>query len=113
MLLFNPGDDQGPEFVRVMKRMLSLAADMERIHRGVRPEAMAGDEIPVLNQWLLTKRPAPCLAGLSTGHPTLPGQNRAIGTSDLWMLSVDGDWARTLSRWYQLGRPAGQFRRDA
>jgi hypothetical protein len=109
MLLFNPGDDQGPEFVRVMEKMLSLAADMERINRGVRPEAMAGDQVPVLNQWALTKRPTPCLVGLSTGHPKLPGQNRAIGTSDLWMLSVDGDYARTLSRWYRLGRPASQF----
>ncbi|MBE1203697.1 DUF6634 family protein [Aminobacter carboxidus] len=113
MLLFNPGDDQGPEFVRGMERMLSLAADMERIQRGVRPEAMAGNEVPILDRWVLTKRPAPCLAGLSTGHPKLVGENRAIGTSDLWIISVDFEWARTLSRWYRLGRPASQFGRDA
>lgn len=113
MLLFNPGDEQGPAFVAGMERMLSLAADMDRINRGHPPEAMAGDEVPILNQWVLTKRPAYCLAGLATGHPKLPGGNRAIGTSDLWMLSVDGTWARTLSRWYRLGRPAGQFDLDA
>lgn len=113
MLLFNPRDEQGPAFVSGMERIMALAADMDRIHRGLPPEAMAGDEVPILDRWVLTKRMVPCLAGLSTGHPQLPGENRLIGTSDLWMLSVDGNWARTLSRWYRLGRPAGQPGLDA
>ncbi|WP_374940423.1 DUF6634 family protein [Mesorhizobium sp. INR15] len=46
------------------------------------------------------------MAGLSTGHPRLVGEGRLIGTSDLWALSEDRAWGRTLSRWYRLGRPA-------
>ncbi|WP_378951240.1 DUF6634 family protein [Mesorhizobium sp. ANAO-SY3R2] len=48
----------------------------------------------------------PCLAGLSSGHPKLPGTQRPIRTSDVWLVSQDWGWARTLSRWYRLGRPA-------
>jgi len=53
------------------------------------------------------------LAELSTGHPVLPGQDRLIATSDLWLISEDRQWARTLSRWYQLGRPGGTVRHDS
>jgi hypothetical protein len=44
---------------------------------------------------------------VSGTDPRLPGENRPIGTSDLWLMSEDRSWARTLSRWYRLGRPAG------
>ena len=71
---------------------------MERVRRGVPPEAMAGEAVPILDRWILGQRVVPCLAGLSTGHPRLVGQGRLIGTSDLWLLSEDRAWARTLSR---------------
>ncbi|WP_404823367.1 DUF6634 family protein [Nitratireductor aquimarinus] len=61
------------------------------------------DEAPILEQWALTCRPAPCLTGLSTGHPRLMGADRSIITSDLQLLSSDQMWARTTSRWYRLG----------
>jgi hypothetical protein len=106
MLLFNQHDEPDADFVRQMERLAALVADVERVHRGVPPEAMAGDDAPILDRWILGKRAVPCLAGLSTGHPELIGQNRPIYTSDLWLLSNDHGWARTLSRWYRLGRPA-------
>ena len=113
MLLFNQRDEPGAEFAREMDRLAALVADMERVHRGVSPEVMAGADAPILDRWVLAKRGAPCLAGLSTGHPTLVGENRLISTSELWLLSKDRSWARTLSRWYRLGRPAQQSGLDA
>lgn len=88
-------------------RLSRLASDINRLRRGENPEAVAPDPSPLLNYWILGRRPVPCLVGLSTGHPRLPGENRPIGTSDLWLISEDRSWARTLSRWYRLGRPAG------
>lgn len=106
MLLFNQRDEPGADFVCERERLAALVADMESIRRGVPPHVMAGDDAPVLDRWVLSMRTVPCLAGLSTGHPKLAGENRLIGTSELWMLSKDRSWARTLSRWYRLGRPA-------
>jgi hypothetical protein len=106
MLLFNSRNEQGPAFVDGMARVAALLADMERIHRGQSPGDLAGSEPPILDRWILASTMVPCLAGLSTGHPRLVGENRLIGTSDLWLLSEDRSWARTLSRWYRLGRPA-------
>lgn len=106
MLLFNQRDEPSADFAREMERLTALVADMESIRRGVPPQVMAGDGAPVLDRWVVAMRTVPCLAGLSTGHPELAGENRLIGTSDLWLLSKDHTWARTLSRWYRLGRPA-------
>lgn len=106
MLLFNQRDNPSAELAREMARLAALVADMERIHRGVPPEVLAGDDAPVLDRWILAKRGAPCLAGLSMGHPELVGESRPICTSELWLLSKDRAWARSLSRWYRLGRPA-------
>lgn len=108
MLLFNQRDQPSAELAREMARLAALAADMERIHRGVPPEVMAGDDAPVLDRWILAERGVPCLAGLSKGHPELVGESRLVGTSELWLLSKDHTWVRTFSRWYRLGRPAEQ-----
>lgn len=113
MLLFNQRDEPGADFVCETERLAALVADMESIRRGVPPEVMAGDDAPILDRWILGKRLVPCLAGLSTGHPLLPGSGRPIVTSDLWLLSEDHSWARTRSRWYRLGRPAENAGRDA
>jgi hypothetical protein len=96
---------QGREFELEQKRLEALLADMEKIRSGADPEHMCGDA-PILDHWVLARRPALCLAGLSSGHPRLRGEARPIITSDLRLLSEDRHWGRTLSRWYQLGRPA-------
>ena len=113
MLLIGRETPTDEAFTFQMARLVVLAADMERVRRGVPPEAMADEEAPILDRWILAQRIVPCLAGLATGHPRLVGENRLIGTSDLWMLSEDRAWARTLSRWYRLGRPAEQSGLDA
>lgn len=113
MLLFGRETLTDETLILQTARLLALADDLERVHRGVPPEEMAGDATPILDRWVVAQRIVPCLAGLSTGHPLLVGQGRLIATSDLWLLSEDRAWARTLSRWYRVGRPADHSGLDA
>ena len=96
-----------------LARLSAMVADMEAIRRGTPPEDLSQGKAPWLDRWTIAVRPVPCLAGLSSGHPKLPGDNRLIGTSDLWLMANDWTWARTLSRWYRLGRPAELSNLDA
>lgn len=106
MVMFYPHKtEQGDVFDYQLARLIALADDMREIRSGVPPERLAVDP-PVLERWVLANRPAPCLAGLSFGHPLLPGEARPVATSHLCLISDDYSWARTLSRWYRLGRPA-------
>ena len=113
MLKYDPSKaEQSPAFQAELARLSSLVADMEQISRGRHPQHLAADA-PLLDRWLIGQRPIPCLVGLSTGHPTLAGEDRAIVTSDLWLMARDGSCARTLSRWYRLGRPADADQRQS
>lgn len=103
--------DQGRAFELEQKRLEALLADMEKIRTGANPNRL-GAHAPILDHWVLAQRPALCLAGLSSGHPRLRGEARPIITSDLWLLSEDRQWGRTLSRWYQLGRPLSHSLQD-
>lgn len=107
MIFFGRRDgERDPSFDFQLRRLSALVVDFERVRDGASPEILAHGRTPILDRWALALRPTPCLAGLSTGHPSLPGENREIGTSAIWLMSQDRTWARTLSRWYQLGRPA-------
>lgn len=104
MLIFRSGaPSQDEAFEQELMRLTSLLSDMARVGRGVRVEELARDA-PILDRWSHGQRPTTCLVGLSTGHPSLPGNGRAIVTSELVMMSENGSWARTRSRWYRLGR---------
>lgn len=113
MVIFDPRKTaQSPDFDHQLARLTALVGDMESIRSGTPPEQLT-DEPPILDSWVLTQRPAICLEGLSTGHPALTGVARPIVTSDLRLISDDQTWARTHSRWYRLGRPAGSRARDS
>lgn len=113
MVMFYPfKTDHGTAFNHQLARLIALADDMKEIRAGVPPERLAADQ-SILERWVLAHRPAPCLAGLSSGHPLLPGEARPIVTSDLCLIAEDQTWARTLSRWYRLGRPADSPLRDS
>ena len=113
MVTFDPHQVlQGLAFEHQLRRLSSLVWDMEQIRRGVPVEDLAG-QAPVLDRWVFGERPASCLIGYSTGHPLLPGTGRLITTSDLCLISADGIWARTLSRWYRLGDPLGLANPDS
>jgi hypothetical protein len=87
-----------------IERLLRLVADLQAIRDGTCPTAADLSDAPILDHWAGDVRPARCLAGYATNHPLLPGAGRSIVTSDLWVLAEDQGWARTLSRWYCLGR---------
>lgn len=103
MVTFDPRKAmQGLAFKFQHARLSALVTDMEQIRQGASVENLAGDA-PLLDRWTFGERPALCLMGLSSGHPILEGTGRLITTSDLILISQDGAWARTLSRWYRLG----------
>lgn len=106
MITFDPRSaEQSAAFDRHLDHLSHLVADMRSLRDGVAAGELA-EAPPLLEQWAVAVRPSPCLVGLSTGHPELPGADRPIHTSDLWLLSTDGAWARTLSRWYRLRNQA-------
>lgn len=108
MMKFNPDErDHGERFELEFGRLSALMSDMSALRCGAAPETLTGEEPPFLDGWVVAQRPIPCLVGLCSGHPRLPGARRPIATSDLWLMSADHSWARSLSRWYRLGRPAG------
>ncbi|MCT8992221.1 hypothetical protein NYR54_18375 [Chelativorans sp. SCAU2101] len=111
MVMFNPdAREQGRAFDFELERLSSLVADMRRIREGMPISELVGDAPPLLDRWSHAERPTACLMGYSSGHPLLPGTGRLIVTSDLWLISSDNRWARTLSRWYRLGEPLPESR---
>ena len=86
------------------RRLRALADDCERLElrRPISPILLA--KAPLLEDWVPTVTPLGLhLVGHVTGHP-LQG-DRKIATSPVWFADPDGTWARTLSRYYRLGRP--------
>ncbi len=104
------GDIDHQAIVRDIDKLEALVADLWVIsspfdHRRLyNSHAMAS--APLLEDWRLVFRSMPCLEGLATGHPLLPGRQRPIITSNLWLLSPELGLARSLSRWFRLGQPA-------
>lgn len=114
MLRFEPNIDRDLEaFGTEISRLEALVADLWHVSIHRRPEHGATRDAPILENWRLAFRPTPCLVGLATGHPKLPGNQREIVTSRLRMLSAQLGLGRTESRWYQLGRPASPVSQDS
>lgn len=89
---------------REIERLEKLAADLRAIRDRNGPTAAELSGAPFLNNWSQEVRPAQCLVGYVADHPVIPGVGRPVITSDLWVLAENQGWARTLSRWYLLGR---------
>jgi hypothetical protein len=106
------GEAQSPDFDRFLQKLDSLVTDMEALRDGSRPEELAGVDRPILDRWAPALGHKLYLVGLSTGHPKLVGQNRLISTSELMLVSEDQTYARTLSRWYRLGREVSRTELD-
>lgn len=82
---------------------LALPAALELGEAGPSVEDLV--EAPSLAEWtpvMLASVGGVCIVGTNHGHPLIRG--RAISTSLLCGLDVRRTWARTLSRWYRLGR---------
>ncbi len=67
---------------------------------------------PRLELWrpMLSRYGMPILWGRASGHPRLGDD--MITTSALIALDAEAGWARTFSRWYQLGTAFGQVEKN-
>ena len=83
---------------RMIERRRGLVDDLERIAAGCvqeRPTTM-------MTSWSCVTRAAPCLVGNAFGHPEI-GEGRRSVTSEVFYIDPNRRFARTLSRWYELG----------
>ncbi|MGB3486977.1 MAG: DUF6634 family protein [Xanthobacteraceae bacterium] len=86
-------------------RLRRLLQDLESLRAGQTPNRKQLAHAPVINDWRIIGRPEPCLAGKVTGHPNIKNGHMAI-TTPLWLIAPMHGYARTLSRYYLIGRPA-------
>lgn len=93
----------------VVERLRDLADDLEALDRGQGPTASALAQAPVLDGWAAEIAPVRVLRGIASGHPNIAG-GRSVVTTQV-MATDNATWARTLSRFYVLGMPAGAARR--
>lgn len=77
---------------------------LDRIRRRRGPTDAELEEAPFLDHWGMITARQPRLIGLVSGHPELPGDDRAISTSALFVVDAERRWARTLYRLYRLGQ---------
>lgn len=88
------------------ERLRDLADALDAAASGAYPTAADLSEAPLLDDWHVASRAVTALRGRVTGHPDFP-PNQAVRTSEVY--ASDGhSFARTFSRLFRLGRPAGQ-----
>jgi len=101
---FDPADPLMLPPAARQRRLDSARADLERLGRGERPTASELAAASVLEGWAMAERDGyAVLVGNVTGHPRLP-DGTWIRTSALVWLCEHGTAARSLNRWYKLGR---------
>jgi hypothetical protein len=88
-------------------KLEALATDLRRV--GTRGFELSTSFIDIAD-WSLAVRPTACLEGFVMDHPTL-GTGR-VTTSELYYFDKKAGIARTLSRWYRLGRPSQPVKMD-
>lgn len=84
--------------------LADLLRDVHEVRLQGRPRASSLKNAPRLEDWSHAALYSPCLVGRVIGHPLL-GDRPHIRTSQLIVIDTDAGWARTLSRYYQLGLP--------
>lgn len=86
------------------ERLRDLGDGLHAIRDGIEPTDRDLGDAPRLEDWRAVTKRVHVLTGRVSGHPTIP-DGRRIATSEIY--ASDEGWARTLSRFYRLGRPAG------
>ena len=84
----------------------SLVSDLELILQGDYPDERELNDAPFITNWKTSTRAATCLEGIILQHPRLGNIGFNGITSELWLLDLDRDYARTFSRFYRLGQKA-------
>lgn len=103
-----PAPQLGPE----IDRLNGLVHALEDIRRGCHPTKDTLAACPKLHHWEVIQRPDPSLTGIMFNHPRI-GDGRPGLTTGLWVLAPSLGYARTLSRFYALGKPAAGSGYDA
>lgn len=92
-----------PSVRETARRIHALSADLRRIKLGLSPTMGELDSAPRLDDWYLGYRFEPALVGNLVGHPELA--DGPVTTSAVYVLDGELGFARTLSRFYNLGKP--------
>ena len=88
------------------RRLRALADDCARLRLEYPVSPTLLQSAPLLEEWTPAMTPrGVVLVGLVSGHP-IHG-DRSVISSPVWFADPDGNWIRTLSRFYRLGLPAG------
>ena len=93
---------EDPSVRHTARRISALAQDLKAIRRGFSPTVEQLAFAPRLEGWDIAFRMELALIGELHGHPELP--NGRVTTSSLFILDPELGYARTLSRFYVLGR---------
>ncbi|MEO3433623.1 DUF6634 family protein [Inquilinus sp. CAU 1745] len=83
-----------------------LQHELPYLQRGEIPPGVNLDAAPLLDHWTYSVEPPDGLIGVVTGHPRLQ-DGGWITTSQLVWIDEQRGVARTVSRYYRLGRPLG------
>ncbi|RDI57226.1 DUF6634 family protein [Microvirga subterranea] len=84
---------------------------LRAIQEGHGPTVQELAEAPVLNNWSLEVKSAPCLRVMTdfTDDLLLPYGQTLGELLDFWIIAEQQGWVRGLLRWYRLGTPLGPF----
>ncbi|MEN3794559.1 DUF6634 family protein [Fulvimarina sp. MAC3] len=102
MVVHLPPFGASDELDTTVRQLRELLRDLGAIQAGWRPSPADLWQAPVLEDWGIGYRTVPSLVGQVLGHPTL-ADHRLIRTSEVWAISPEFGYARTLSRLYRLG----------
>ena len=94
----------------ILEVTAALQALRESTSRTPAPSSRELETAPLIEEWVMTIVPpdgGPSLFGRVTGHPLIE-DGRSVCTSELVALDREAGWARTRSRYYRLGREAGE-----
>lgn len=97
------GSGQSLAFDTLLSKLDPLVVDMKALRDGRSPLELGGTHAPLLDRRAPRLGPSLFLVGHSTGHPKFAGEDQPITASQVFIVSEDQAWARTLSRWYRLG----------
>lgn len=88
----------------ITERLRSLADDTGRLENGASFVSELLLSAPIIDNYVpIVHSLGLLLAGDVVGHPQIVA--RRIRTSQVWFADPNGQWVRTLSRFYRLGRP--------
>lgn len=85
------------------ERIHQLSRDLKLIEELKAPTIRAFVNAPVIENWRFGQRTETALVGRVQGHPL--HRDGPIITSGIYFLDAKAGYARTLSRWYQVGQP--------